>query len=136
MFAKDSDKRTDKRLIGDQIEEKAVHFLAEKGLTIISQNYLCKMGEIDIIARDKNGLVFIEVRYRKGDLFGGSAFSVNKSKQKKLIRAAEHYLQTHRLTNKIACRFDVIAIEGKIAFGKPLAAEQINWIKGAFDAKP
>ena len=133
MLIQDNNK-TEKRLIGDQVEDLVVSYLLEKGLKIIAQNYLCKMGEVDIIARDKEGLIFVEVRYRKNSQFGGSVFSVNKSKQKKLIKAAAHYLQTHRLTNKVACRFDVMAIEGKIAFGMPLTAEQINWIKGAFDA--
>jgi len=128
------DKRTEKRLVGDCIEDKAVAYISSLGLKIVTQNYLCKMGEVDIIAREKDTLVFIEVRYRKNNQFGGSAFSVNQRKQKRLIKAAAHYLQSYRLTNKIACRFDVMAIEGKIAFGQDLALGQLNWIKGAFDA--
>lgn len=125
--------RTDKKIVGDCVEDKAVDYLSSLGLKIISQNYLCKMGEVDIIARDEDMLVFIEVRYRKDSRFGGSAFSVNRKKQKRVIKAAAHYLQSHRLTNKIACRFDVMAIEGKIAFERKLAESQLNWIKGAFD---
>jgi putative endonuclease len=129
-------KRTEKRLIGDCLEEKAVSYLCSLGLKIIAQNYLCKMGEVDIIAREESTLVFIEVRYRKDNHFGGSAFSVNLRKQKRIAKAAAHYLQSHRLTNKIACRFDVMAIEGKIAFEQTLTSSQLNWIKGAFDANP
>ena len=124
------------KLIGDFIEDKAVAYLCSVGLKIVAQNYLCKMGEIDIIAREEKTLIFIEVRYRKDDRFGGSAFSVNKSKQKRVVKAAAHYLQSHRLSNKIACRFDVMAIEGKIAFEQTLESSQLNWIKGAFDANP
>ncbi len=130
------DKRTDKKLVGDNIEDKAVAYLSSIGLKIVAQNYLCKMGEIDIIAREKDTLVFIEVRYRKNNHFGGSAFSVNQSKQKRVVKAAAHYLQSHRLTNKISCRFDVMAIEGKIMFEQALASSQFNWIKGAFNAIP
>lgn len=86
------------------------------------------MGEIDIIARDKQDLVFVEVRYRKTEAFGGSVASVNKKKQKRIVLAASHYLQKYNLTNKIACRFDVFAITGS------LDQLNYNWIKGAFNS--
>lgn len=120
-------KQNNKRAFGEGLEKRAVKYLTEKGLRIIAENYLCKMGEIDIIARDNQDLIFVEVRYRKSDLYGGSAASVDKKKQKRIILAAEHYLLKHKLTNKVACRFDVIAITGS------LEHLDFNWIKAAFD---
>jgi len=119
-------KLNDKRAFGESIEKCAVEYLSKKKLKLVTKNYLCKMGEIDIIARDGQDLVFIEVRYRKSELYGGSAASVDKKKQRRVILAADHYLQKHKLTNKIACRFDVIAITGN------LDKLDINWIKAAF----
>ena len=116
-----------KRELGDQLEEFASKKLVEKGLKIVSQNYLCKMGEVDLIARDKQDLVFVEVRYRKSESYGGSLASVDKKKQKRIILAANHYLQKHDLTNKIPCRFDVFAITGTIQ------DLNYNWIKAAFN---
>jgi len=120
-------KKLDKRAFGETLEKCAVKFLTERNLSIVTENYLCKMGEIDIVARDNHDLVFIEVRYRKSNLYGGSAASVDKKKQKRIILAAEHYLQKHKLTNKVACRFDVIAITGN------LDNLDFNWIKAAFN---
>ncbi len=115
-----------KRKFGDQIELKTVEFLQQHSVTILQQNYLCKMGEIDIIAQDKDNLLFIEVRYRKSDDYGGAIASVNKKKQRRLILAASHYMQKYGITNKVACRFDVMAISGN------LNRLQFNWIKAAF----
>jgi len=121
-------KHKTKREFGNQLEEFAARTLTEKGLNIVSQNYLCKMGEIDLIARDQRDLVFIEVRYRKSESFGGSVASVNKKKQRRIILAANHYLQKHQLANKVPCRFDVFAITGTIQ------QLEFNWIKGAFNS--
>ena len=117
-----------KREIGDELENYASLELTKKEIKIVTTNYLCKMGEIDIIARDKKNLLFIEVRYRKNEHYGGSVASVNVKKQQRITRAAEHYLQKHQLTNKVACRFDVFAITGN------LNQLEYNWIKAAFNA--
>jgi putative endonuclease len=119
-------KESNKREFGENLEKLAAQQLVQQGLKIVAENYLCKMGEIDIIARDNQDLVFIEVRYRKSEAYGGSLASVDKKKQHRVILAASHYLQKHKLTNKIACRFDVIAITGS------LNQLRYNWIKGAF----
>lgn len=115
-----------KREFGENLEKLAAKHLSRQGLKIVTENYLCKMGEIDIIARDNQDLVFIEVRYRKSEAFGGSVASVDEKKQKRVILAASHYLQKHKLTNKVACRFDVFAITGS------LNKLNYNWIKAAF----
>ncbi|MDQ7050619.1 MAG: YraN family protein [Enterobacterales bacterium] len=115
-----------KRDLGDALEKQTVDYLEQRGVTILQRNYLCKMGEIDIIAQDKQNLVFIEVRYRRSDHFGGALASVNLKKQRRLIRAASHYMQKCNITNKTASRFDVIAISGN------LNQLEFNWIKAAF----
>lgn len=119
-------KELSKRAFGENLEKLAAQQLSRQGLKIVAENYLCKMGEIDIIARDNQDLVFIEVRYRKSEAFGGSVASVDAKKQKRVILAADHYLQKHKLTNKVACRFDVFAITGS------LNKLSYNWIKAAF----
>lgn len=121
-----SNKGTVKKQIGDRLEHYAEQVLKENGLQIIATNYLCKLGEIDIIAKDNNDFVFVEVRYRKSETFGGAAGSVNKSKQSRIIKAAGLYLQTNKLSNRVSCRFDVVAISGS------LERLNYNWIKAAF----
>ena len=120
------DKQISKREFGNKLEDFAAKQLTQQGLKIISQNYLCKMGEVDIIARDKNDLVFIEVRYRKSEQYGGSLASVDSKKQRRVSMAANHYLQKHKLTNKVACRFDVFAVTGIFNHF------EYQWIKAAF----
>ena len=117
-----------KTQIGNLLETFASEKLATEGLKIILRNYSCKMGEVDLIAKDRDSLVFVEVRYRKSDSYGGSIASVTKKKQKRIILAANHYLQKHNLINKLACRFDVFAISGH------LDKLNYNWIKAAFDS--
>lgn len=123
LFKKEKD---NKREFGEKLETFAAEKLSDYGLEILTRNYLCKMGEIDIIARDSQNLIFVEVRYRKNDAFGGPIASVNRKKQQRVILAAGHYLQKHQLTNKVACRFDVFAITGS------LNQLDYNWIKAAF----
>ena len=109
--------------IGDQAEDIAESFLIKNKLKIIERNYRFKAGEIDLIADDKGTLTFIEVKYRKSDSFGQPFETVTRSKQQKIIRTAEYFLQKHpKLSNK-ACRFDVVSIHN----------EDINWIQNAFD---
>ena len=74
-------------------EDLACNYLSKQGLILVSRNYYCRLGEIDIIMRDKNYLVFVEVRYRNNSLFGCGAESVTLSKQTKLIKTAQFYLQ-------------------------------------------
>lgn len=115
-----------KREFGGQLEAQARTHLERQGCVIIETNYLCKMGEIDIIAKDGETLVFVEVRFRKQNQFGGASASVDAKKRKKICLTASLYLQQKKLTNKIACRFDVIALQGK-----PQELS-VNWIKNAF----
>jgi len=122
MFKKSRNSPTQE--LGYEAENKAVEFLRKQGMTICATNFRCKMGEIDIIAKDGTILIFAEVRYRKNLAFGTPAETVNFTKQKKLIRASQYYLQRHN--PDLPCRFDIIEIYG--------ANHQtgINWVKDAF----
>nr|WP_196138511.1 YraN family protein [Aliikangiella sp. G2MR2-5] len=115
-----------KREFGSKLESFAEQTLKKQGLSIIERNFLCKLGEIDLIAKDGETLTFVEVRYRKQASFGGALASVDRVKQKKLINTAQFYLQQKKLVNRVSCRFDVFAIEG------PLDKLQFDWIKNAF----
>ena len=123
MWFTNNDKRTDKRIKGDDKERLAEAYLASKGFTLIERNFLCKAGEIDIIMLDGEYLVFIEVRYRKNKDFGGALASITPSKQRKLRRAAELYLLKNFSNTPPNCRFDAVGIEGD---------DEIEWIKNAF----
>lgn len=109
---------------GAQMEARARRHLEGQGLSFVSANYRCKGGEIDLIMRDQQQLVFVEVRYRQQSGYGSAAESVDNRKQKKLRHAAQHYLQQHQEHG--SCRFDVIAIDG------PVDKADLNWIANAF----
>ncbi|MBI5450554.1 MAG: YraN family protein [Gammaproteobacteria bacterium] len=97
---------------GQQGEQLARSYLLRQGLRFITSNYRSRRGEIDLIMRDGNALVFIEVRYRRPSSFGGGLDSISLRKQRRLIAAALHYLQSLP-GNPPACRFDIIAIDGE-----------------------
>lgn len=103
-----------KRAVGSQYEKLATAYLMEKGYQILYNNYYCKMGEIDIIARDHEYIVFIEVKYRRTKQFGYPREAVTYQKRKHILRTAQYYLLT-QIGREQACRFDVIEIlDGKI----------------------
>jgi putative endonuclease len=105
-------------------EEHALTHLKSKGLKLITRNYRCRAGEIDLVMLDGATLALIEVRYRSSDAFGGAAASVTPHKQKRLILAAKHLLVARAELRRYAARFDVFAIGP--------AHGSIDWIKGAF----
>jgi putative endonuclease len=113
------------RQTGLRAEQIASDFLAGKGLREIERNFHCRFGEIDIIARHDEHLVFVEVRYRQSNSHGGAAASIGISKQRKLRNSALHYLQRNRLSDA-PCRFDVISISGE------LENPRLDWIRNAF----
>lgn len=100
------------REIGTAYENKAVLYLQEQGYQVIKQNFRCRQGEIDIIAKDREYLVFIEVKYRKNAYEGAALEAVTTQKQRRIIQAARYYLYHIKCTER-PCRFDVIAFEGK-----------------------
>ncbi|WP_058534233.1 YraN family protein [Legionella saoudiensis] len=105
-------------------EEQAINYLTVQGLKLVAQNYYCKLGEIDLIMRDGEHLVFVEVRSRVSANFGGGLASITYAKRQKILKSAMHYVMVHKISNKFALRFDVISIDGKPA--------SITWIKDAF----
>jgi putative endonuclease len=115
---------------GLEAEKLAATFLASNGLTLVTQNYHCRFGEIDLIMHDGSSLVFVEVKLRSSNQFGGAAASITPNKQQKLILTAQHYLQTQKLTNA-PCRFDAVLLTGKIL--KSTDLQQIEWIRNAFE---
>lgn len=112
---------------GKQHEEMARHFLEKQGLIFIAQNFAYAGGELDLIMQHGAQLVFIEVRYRKSQQYGGAAGSINAGKIHKIRNTAGLYLAKHYPKNAPACRFDVIAMSGD--------AQQphIEWIRNAFE---
>lgn len=102
-----------KRKIGADYEDQAALYLQQKGFRIIQRNYRCHIGEIDIIARDGEYLVFVEVKYRQTDSFGTGEFHVDKRKQHTIYRVAQQFLIWNYPEAVLPpCRFDVIAIDG------------------------
>jgi putative endonuclease len=108
---------------GDDAENLAAAFLQRAGLTLVERNYRCRFGEIDLIAREGTTLVFVEVRMRSSERFGGAAASITAAKRMmKLLRTARFYLAG--VTRAPACRFDALLINGK--------NNSIEWLKNAF----
>ncbi len=119
------ERSTPKQIQGDMAEQSVCEFLEKQQLRRVTQNYRCRVGEIDLIMRDSDTLVFVEVRYRTNPAYGSALESVTYAKQQRLIRAAQYYLQQKRLTEKVRCRFDVVVVQPD---------SPIEWIKNAFDA--
>lgn len=109
---------------GLEAEKLAATFLMNHGLKMVTQNYHCRFGEIDLIMSDANTLVFIEVRLRSNQRFGNAGASITTQKQQKLILTAQYYLQTH---GERQCRFDVILMS-------KIDLQYIEWLRNAFDA--
>lgn len=123
LFTRFSKKLTSRKKQGNKAEQQACKYLQQQGLNLLEKNFSTKAGEVDLIMRDGETLVFIEVRYRKNTDFGGAAASVTVKKQQRIIKAALAYQQKHRPQSSM--RFDVMAIEGD--------NEEVNWIVSAFD---
>ncbi|WP_084349642.1 YraN family protein [Moraxella oblonga] len=112
---------------GRYFEEQAGEYLSKQGLTLIATNYTAPLlGEIDIIAKDDKTLVFVEVKARKRSQFGSSIETITPSKQRKIIRTAEYFLQQNNQYHHLDCRFDVIGFD---IFEKTV---EIHWIQHAF----
>jgi putative endonuclease len=94
---------------GRASEERAVRALRARGYRILERNYRCKLGEIDIVARDGETLVFVEVRSRADGARGSALETVSSAKQRRIARVAEHYLAARRPPFR-ECRFDVVGI--------------------------
>ena len=102
-----------RRAIGTEYETLACEYLTRHGYQILCRNFRCRQGEIDIIARDRDYLVFIEVKYRRDEHEGDPAEAVDARKQQRIRKAALSYLYENQLSMDTACRFDVVAILGQ-----------------------
>jgi putative endonuclease len=118
---------------GHDAENACCAWLKKRGLKLLARNYSSRRGELDLVMQDGKTVVFIEVRYRKNNLYGGALESVTPSKQQKLRATAEQYLQNEtRLKNG---RFDVVAMSPATVPDETTQAENtynFNWIKNAF----
>ncbi len=122
-----SEERATAAVRGAQAEQAACAHLSARGLKLHTRNYRCRSGEIDLIMRDGDTLVFVEVRYRSSTRFGGAAASVDMTKQQKLIRAAQTFLGEQGLTNA-PCRFDVVTVHPHDG------GMRVEWITNAIEA--
>ncbi len=113
-----------KRTIGSAYEQVAAAFLESRGYRILELNYRNRYGEIDIIARDGQYLVFVEVKYRKDLSEGLPAQAVNYNKQRKITKVAMYYCSGHNISEYEPMRFDVVGILG----------DEITLYKNAFEA--
>ena len=109
-----------RRKLGFSYEKIACQYLEEQGLKILEMNYHIRQGEVDIIAREGNILVFLEVKYRRDERYGHPAEAVTPAKQKKICLVAKHYCYTRHFDG--AVRFDLVSLCG----------EEIIWYRDAF----
>lgn len=115
---------TERKQTGDAAEALAASFLMRHGLRVLERNWGVRGGEIDLICEDHGCLVFVEVRLRTNNHFGGAGASITPAKQRRIVLAARHYLAGKR---EQSCRFDVVLLEA-------LSETRLEWIKNAFEA--
>ncbi len=115
---------------GKDAEAACCDYLQSRGLKLVEKNFNCRLGEIDIIMTDKNVLVFVEVRFRKNNDFGGGLESITVTKQQKLRKTAELYLQQHNQYNN--ARFDVVSMSTRTQTRPGKQTYSFDWITNAF----
>jgi putative endonuclease len=102
-----------RKILGTEGEQIALSFIKNRGYTILAKNYRSPVGEIDIIARKKDLVSFIEVKTRQSSHFGHPEEAVQRKKMRRIIRTAQHYLVVHNLYDKVEIRFDVLSLVKK-----------------------
>jgi putative endonuclease len=112
---------------GDPAEELALEHLQACGLKLVARNFRCRLGEIDLVMRDDECLIFVEVRFRKSSYFASALESVDRRKQRKLALAARYFLGRHREYRHHAVRFDVVGLDGPSR-----DRYRLQWIRDAF----
>jgi len=122
MFRMNINKKRQALNSGKQAEEQARMYLEKRGLIFVEANFFSREGEIDLIMKHADQLVFIEVKYRKNTAYGSGFEVVNKIKQRKIIQAARHYLHKNQLTENISSRFDIVNID----------PQNTQWLQHAF----
>jgi putative endonuclease len=111
---------------GRTAETLARHFLTERGLTVVTTNYRCRFGELDLVMRQAELLIIVEIRYRHQATFGGPIASISAAKQRKIAIATQHFIRRYPAYRDAPVRFDVVGLSGTLH--KP----DIHWITGAF----
>jgi putative endonuclease len=119
-----------RRTLGRAAEQAACDHLRARGLTVVRRNYRALRGELDIICRDGDAWVFVEVKARTSDAFGGAAFAVPPDKRRQVAKVARHFLVAHGLLDRVDCRFDVVLVD---AGGAPM---RVTHIPDAFPGEP
>jgi putative endonuclease len=119
----------DRRELGAAAEEIAAAYLAAHGADVLERNYRRRLGELDVIAREGDILLIVEVRTRSTSAYGDAAASVNARKRRRIVRAAQQLLQQHGELGRLAVRFDVVVVSD-VETSQPT----VDWIRHAFDA--
>ncbi|MGD8514657.1 MAG: YraN family protein [Granulosicoccaceae bacterium] len=112
---------------GRAAEQAACDYLQAQGLQLVARNVRLRGGELDLVMREGDSLVFVEVRYRRRNRYGSAAESVDRRKQQRLITAAHRYLQQHDPAQQYAARFDVVTM-------RDAEGETLEWHRNAFEA--
>ena len=113
--------------VGQIWEHNAEQFLLRQGFVLLTRNFLTRSGEIDLVMRDQDLIVFVEVRFRNASRFGAAIHSINRRKSACVVQSASVFLQQHPEWSNRPCRFDVIAYDGVAAGANP------TWIQAAFN---
>lgn len=113
---------------GRGYEAAAERYLHARGLTTVARNFRLRGGEIDLVMRDRDTLIFVEVRYRAHGALVSPLETITPAKQQRIVRTAAAFLQARPALASLPCRFDALALEGR---GDGL---RVDWIRGAFSA--
>jgi putative endonuclease len=127
MSARRRPESTPPRTVGLLWEEAVAGHLCAAGLVPLARNFQCRHGEIDLVMRDRDCVVFVEVRFRHSATHGDGAASIGAGKRRKLRRAASVFLQRYPALRDAPCRFDVVACQGTTE--RP----EFDWIRAAFE---
>ncbi|MGE3774505.1 MAG: YraN family protein [Gammaproteobacteria bacterium] len=113
---------------GRDYEAAAERYLQGQGLTTVARNFRLRGGEIDLVMRDRDTLIFVEVRYRAQGALVSPLETITPAKQQRIVRTASAFLQAHPALASLPCRFDALALEGNDD------GLRVDWIRGAFSA--
>jgi putative endonuclease len=114
-----------RKMLGREGEDRAASYLVKRGYRILERNYSTRQGEIDLIALDRDEVVFVEVKTRTNDAYGSPEHAVNRRKQGRMIKAALGYIKSRKL-HQVPCRFDVVAVSSG-------AENEVELIRNAFE---
>ena len=117
------------RATGSVFEQRACVELEQAGLELLARNFTTRHGELDLVMREGNTIVFVEVRQRIRSGFGDAITSITAAKQAKLVHTAQLWLSANPKYAQSPCRFDVVAYDG------PLDGAKMQWLRNAFEAE-